>query len=66
MKLNEQKVKYYMACQFLDVEGLRRKSGLSRATIFNVIHGKTAPRPDTLRKLCVALDCSPQDILQEV
>lgn len=66
MKLDKQKVKYRMACQFLNMEELQRRSGISRATVYNVVNGRTEPKPDTLRKLCDALECKPQDILRAV
>ena len=66
MKLDKQRVKYRMACKYLTMDELQRETGLSRATIYNVVGGKTEPLPDTLRRICRALECEPQDILEEV
>ena len=42
---------------------LAYSSGVHEITIYRVEHGKSTPRPSTIRKLAKALDVSPRDII---
>ena len=47
----------------LSQEELAEKSGLSLRTIQRIEHGETEPRGDTLRRLSVTFNVSPEDIV---
>lgn len=63
--IDPEKLKYRMACSFLDGKALAEKSGLTKQTIYHALHEQGMPRPETLHAICVALGCKPEDLLKE-
>lgn len=57
------RVKELRARRGLSQEQLAEKSGLSLRTIQRIENGETVPRGDTLRRLTVALQVSPDEII---
>lgn len=42
---------------------LARRAGIGRDAVSTYVRGRSYPEPQTLRKLCKALNCKPEDLL---
>ncbi len=51
--------------KLMSQDALASKAGLSRAWIAKLEGGNGNPSVETLRKLCTALDCQPEDLLPD-
>lgn len=47
----------------LSQQDLATKASVSRPTIANLELGRSSARPSTVRKLALALDCRPRDLM---
>ena len=65
LKFNTDKIKVLMQYKYMTAADLSRETGISPIPISRLITGKTAPRSASLKKICTALDCEPQDVLQD-
>ena len=65
MKLDTEALKRLMGNKFYDAATLAAKVGVSTQSIRMYAWGKTQPKADTMRKLCEALECKPDDIVKE-
>jgi transcriptional regulator with XRE-family HTH domain len=45
---------------------LAARAGVSNLTIINIEHGRTRPRPETVKKLAGALGVSPEKLVSDI
>lgn len=66
MRISREKLDYQMGRNLMDIGALAEASGISRVTISNIRRGVVKnPYPKTVRALCEALHCKPEDLLEE-
>lgn len=64
MALDPDKLKYQMTVNYMGNKELAEATGLSLTTVSHLRTGRiTSPKPDTMRRLCEALHCTPQDLI---
>lgn len=63
MELNINEIKKLMTEKLMTQEDLRKKTGLSQATISLLLSGKRSPRLSTVGKLSKALGVKPTKII---
>lgn len=65
LKVDTNKIKLLLQYKCMSAADLSKATGVSANSISAIVNGKSTPRPATLQKICTALDCEPQDILQD-
>ena len=64
--LDTEKLEYQRARNMLTYKEIADKVGISKTSMSKLKTGKTQPLPSTLRAMCEALNCKPEDLLKEV
>lgn len=65
MKISEEKLNKAMQRKLMTIQDIAKETGLNPNTIGRARAGQVAPRMRTIKKICAALDCDPEDILTE-
>lgn len=65
MKLSVEKMDILLANNVMPIQKLSEVSSVSKVTIARMRSGKQEPRPQTLGKICKALGCNAEDLLEE-
>ena len=65
MKLDTIKFNRMIANNVMSIGELSEVSGISRITIARMRSGKQEPRPQTLGKICKALGCKAEDLIED-
>ncbi len=65
MKCNTEKFLKQMQRNFYNNESLAKEAGISPQAVSDLKTGKRTPRAATLKKLCEAFKCKPEDILDD-
>lgn len=65
MKIDVENMKRLMVRNALTGQQLAGMVGVSTTAIYNVLNKGSVPRPTTLKGICDALNCEPDDIIKE-
>lgn len=63
MKINAKNIKIEMARQFLTINDLANKSGLTRIAISSILSGEHNPKPKTVGRIAAALGVDVTEII---
>ena len=63
MRLDVKNLRNQMECQNISMTELSQSIGISRQALYNIMNGKSQPRPDTLNRICDRLGCLMTDLL---
>lgn len=61
-KLSLERLYRRMDLETVSAAQLAEKVGISRQAMYNIINGKSQPKPATLEKMCEALNCKPAQL----
>lgn len=64
--LDTDKLNYQISRNLMTGKGLADAIGISETSMVKLRKGKSQPRPATLKAMCEALGCKPEDLLKEV
>ena len=64
-KIDAKKLEKQMQINYFNAAELAKASGISPNGISKLKLQKTTPRSSTMRKLCAALNCTPEDLLED-
>ncbi len=62
ININVEKLQYIRISKGYTMSGLAKKAGISKYSVSQVENQNVNPRPDTIRKICLALDIEFEDI----
>lgn len=64
--LDTNKLEYQISRNLMTGKALAAAIGISETSMVKIRKGKSQPRPTTLKAMCEALDCTPEDLLKDV
>ena len=64
--LDTNKLEYQISRNLMTGKALADKIGISANSVARLRNGRTQPKPTTLKAMCEALDCKPEDLLKDV
>ena len=64
--LDTNKLEYQISRNLMTGKALAGAIGISETSMVKIRKGKSQPRPTTLKAMCEALDCKPEDLLKDV
>ena len=65
MKISKEKMDRLLSDKVMLIQQLSEVSEISTVTIARMRSGKQEPRPQTLGKICKALGCKAEDLLED-
>ena len=58
------KIRFFISHKKLEFTDVYKRAGISRATFYNLVDGKTAPTEETCRQLCIGLKLTYEESLE--
>lgn len=65
MIVDTEALKRRMGNRFYTGARLARELGLSRTAVYQILRGKSQPKPENLKHICEILECDPEEIVKE-